>query len=143
MAKSGTPINRVLVFGASGHVGAHLVPLLAARGLTVRAVARRSPVIEACGRPGVELVQADTLAPDTVGPALDGIDVAYYLVHSMAAVRDLPRLGPRGRGELPRRRRTRRAERSRRAAGGAGGGIMNPDRGKGIPPRQPHGTTPL
>jgi uncharacterized protein YbjT (DUF2867 family) len=85
-------MNRVLVFGASGYVGTHLVPSLAARGLTVRAVARRRTVLEARGWPGVELVQADALAPDTLGPALDGIDVAYYLVHSMAAGRDFPRL---------------------------------------------------
>ncbi len=85
-------MKRALVFGASGYVGTHLVPCLAARGLTVRAAARRRAVLEARGWPGVELVQADALAPETLGPALDGIDVAYYLVHSMAAGRDFPRL---------------------------------------------------
>ena len=92
MASSETPMNRVLVFGASGYVGTHLVPCLAARGFTVRAAARRRAVLEARGWPGVELVQADALAPDTLGPALDGVDVAYYLVHSMAAGGDFPRL---------------------------------------------------
>jgi uncharacterized protein YbjT (DUF2867 family) len=85
-------MNRVLVFGASGYVGTHLVPCLAARGFTVRAAARRRAVLEARGWPGVELVQADALAPDTLGPALDQVDVAYYLVHSMAAGGDFPRL---------------------------------------------------
>jgi uncharacterized protein YbjT (DUF2867 family) len=85
-------VNRVLVFGASGYVGTHLVPCLAARGSTVRAAARRRAVLEARGWPGVELVQADALAPDTLGPALDQVDVAYYLVHSMAAGGDFPRL---------------------------------------------------
>ena len=83
---------RVLVFGASGYVGTHLVPVLVGRGLTVRAAARRRAVLEARDWPGVELVQADALTPDTLGPALEGIDVAYYLVHSMAAGREFPRL---------------------------------------------------
>ncbi|MBK7592505.1 MAG: DUF2867 domain-containing protein [Betaproteobacteria bacterium] len=85
-------MNRALVFGASGYVGTHLVPALAARGATVRAAARRRSVLEARDWPGVELVQADALAPDTLEPALAGVDVAYYLVHSMAAGRDFPRL---------------------------------------------------
>ena len=85
-------MNRALVFGASGYVGTHLVPALAARGATVRAAARRRSVLEARDWPGIELVQADALAPDTLGPALAGVDVAYYLVHSMAAGRDFPRL---------------------------------------------------
>ncbi len=81
-----------LVFGASGYIGTHLVPLLAARGFSVRAAARRRAAIEARAWPDAELVEADALARDTLGPALDGIDVAYYLVHSMAAGRDFPRL---------------------------------------------------
>ena len=40
-------MNRALVFGASGYVGTHLVPALAARGATVRAAARRRSVLEA------------------------------------------------------------------------------------------------
>ncbi len=85
-------MTRVLVFGATGYVGTHLVPSLVARGLTVRAAARRYSALEARGWPGVELIQADALAADSLGPALQGIDVAYYLVHSMAAGSDFPRL---------------------------------------------------
>ena len=32
---------------------------------------------------GCEVVRADVLEPETLGPALEGVDVAYYLVHSM------------------------------------------------------------
>ena len=32
---------------------------------------------------GCEVVEADVLKPETLGPALEGADVAYYLVHSM------------------------------------------------------------
>jgi uncharacterized protein YbjT (DUF2867 family) len=85
-------MTRALVFGATGYVGTHLVPFLAARGLVVRAAARRYSALEARGWQGVELVQADALSADSLGPALQGIEVAYYLVHSMAAGEDFPRL---------------------------------------------------
>ena len=75
----------VLVFGASGYVGANLVPRLTRAGLRVRASARSRKVLEARGWTGVELVEADALAPETLAAALAGIEIAYYLVHSMAA----------------------------------------------------------
>ena len=40
----------------------------------------------------VEIVGADALKPITLPAALEGIDTAYYLVHSMAAGRDFGRL---------------------------------------------------
>jgi len=79
-----------LVFGASGYVGSNLVPALLSAGHTVRAAARRLDAIEAREWPGVGCVQADALRPDSLAAALDGIDVAYYLVHSMAAGNDFP-----------------------------------------------------
>ncbi len=82
----------VLVFGATGYVGTNLVPRLVAHGYRVRAAGRVRSVLEARGWPGVELVVADALDAATLGPALAGIDVAYYLVHSMAAGRDFGRL---------------------------------------------------
>ncbi|MBX3716758.1 MAG: DUF2867 domain-containing protein [Burkholderiales bacterium] len=81
-----------LVFGASGYIGSHLVPALAARGWRVRACARHAGVLEAKPWPPVEIVAADALKPETLPAALAGIDVAYYLVHSMAAGRDFGRL---------------------------------------------------
>jgi uncharacterized protein YbjT (DUF2867 family) len=82
----------VLVLGASGYVGTHLVPCLASRGARVRAAARRAEVLEARGWLGVETVTADALDPASLDRALEGIDIAYYLVHSMAAGPDFPRL---------------------------------------------------
>jgi len=93
-------MTRVLVFGASGYVGSHLVPYLAARGFAVRAAARRHAALAARGWPDVELVAADALAPATLAPALAGIDIAYYLVHSMAAGREFPRLDREAAGNF-------------------------------------------
>jgi uncharacterized protein YbjT (DUF2867 family) len=84
--------GRVLVFAASGYIGSHLVPRLVAAGRRVRAAARHQEVLEGRGWEGVERVAANALRPESLGPALDGVKVAYYLVHSMAAGRHFPRL---------------------------------------------------
>lgn len=82
----------VLVLGASGYVGSHLVPWLASRGLGVRAAARRADALTARAWPGVECVSADALDPASLDAALAGIRTAYYLVHSMAAGPQFPQL---------------------------------------------------
>lgn len=84
-----------LVFGASGYVGANLVPLLAAEGRPVRATARNVETLTARNWQGVELCEADALVPESLDPVLRGIDTAYYLVHSMAAGRNFPDIDAR------------------------------------------------
>jgi len=79
---------RHLVFGASGYIGSNLVPELLRSGRRVRATARNVEVLEGRGWSGVELARADALDPATLPAVLAGVDVAYYLVHSMAAGRD-------------------------------------------------------
>jgi uncharacterized protein YbjT (DUF2867 family) len=86
------PEGLALVFGASGYVGTNLVPRLVAAGQRVRAAARNVKVLEARAWQGVELVQADALDVATLPAALQGVGVAYYLVHSMAAGRDFGRI---------------------------------------------------
>ena len=84
---------RLLVFGASGYVGTNLVPALLAAGMgRVRAAARNRKVLAAQPWQDVELVEADALKPDTLAAALADVDIAYYLVHSMAAGKDFGRL---------------------------------------------------
>jgi len=75
---------KVLVTGATGYIGGRLVPRLLERGHTVRVMVRDPSRIE--GRawaPNVEVVRGDLSLDETLEPALRGIDVAYYLVHSM------------------------------------------------------------
>ncbi|MDA0301388.1 MAG: DUF2867 domain-containing protein [Chloroflexi bacterium] len=86
---------RAVILGASGYIGSHLVPRLAARGVEVRAVARNLPALEARGW-GVECVAADVLRPETLDAALAGADTLYYLVHSMGSGADFPRLDRAG-----------------------------------------------
>ena len=85
---------RVLVTGASGFAGSLLVPRLLADGHDVRALARDPQRVlralarahgeqEGSGRPGLELIAGDALTGEGLAAALDGIEVAYYLIHSM------------------------------------------------------------
>lgn len=74
-----------LVFGASGYVGGYLVPHLVAAGVRVRAAARHPETLQGRGWGGLEMVRADALEPRTLTAALADVEVAYYLVHSMAA----------------------------------------------------------
>ena len=80
------------MFGASGYIGSNLVPHLVASGWRVRAAARNLAVLEARCWNSVELTEADALKPETLAGALAGIEVAFYLVHSMGAGRDFGRI---------------------------------------------------
>jgi uncharacterized protein YbjT (DUF2867 family) len=72
-----------LIVGATGYVGSLLTKSLVAEGRAVRALSRHPARV---GREGlVESVRADVLAAEGLDAALDGCDVAYYLVHSMEA----------------------------------------------------------
>lgn len=68
-------ISRVLVIGATGHVGGQVAAQLAAGGTPVRALARDP---RAASLPAdVEVVQGDLTAPETLDRALDGVDAVY------------------------------------------------------------------
>jgi uncharacterized protein YbjT (DUF2867 family) len=73
----------ILVTGASGFIGQRLTRALLAAGIRVRCLVRRSTALPA----GAAAVSGDLLAPETLPAAMDGIDTAYYLVHSMAGGR--------------------------------------------------------
>jgi uncharacterized protein YbjT (DUF2867 family) len=74
---------RILVTGISGYVGAALAPVLTAEGHFVRGFARSAERVVAAGARVEELVIGDALTGAGLDQALDGIDVAYYLIHSM------------------------------------------------------------
>lgn len=76
---------RILVTGGTGYVGGRLIPLLERQGLGVRCLARRPEFLRARVDGGTEVVAGDLLQPETLKPALEGIETAYYLVHSMGA----------------------------------------------------------
>ncbi|MGI5218585.1 SDR family oxidoreductase [Nocardia sp. CA-290969] len=76
---------RCVVFGATGYLGGRLVPELLRAGHSVRVFAR-SPgkLADAPWLGQVEVVRGDVTVAREVGAALEGQEVLYYLVHSLA-----------------------------------------------------------
>jgi uncharacterized protein YbjT (DUF2867 family) len=80
---------RCLVTGATGYIGGRLVPRLLESGFTVRALARNPDKLASVPwREDIEVVRGDLGDPVSLEGAFEGVDVAYYLVHSMGFSRD-------------------------------------------------------
>ncbi len=76
----------ILVTGATGYIASRLIPLLLDAGYRVRCLARNPERLKARRWYGqVEIVAGDVTRPETLPAAMDGVQAAYYLVHSMAA----------------------------------------------------------
>jgi len=76
----------IAVLGATGYIGARLVPRLLAAGWRVRAIGRNPAKLAGrpwSSHPQVEIVAGDVLEPEALEAALRGCQAAYYLVHSM------------------------------------------------------------
>ena len=76
----------ILVTGATGFVGSRLVPALVAAGHTVRTLVRDADDYDE--PEDVAVFEGDLLDAGSFDDALDGVDAAYYLVHSMQAGED-------------------------------------------------------
>jgi uncharacterized protein YbjT (DUF2867 family) len=74
-----------LVTGATGYIGGRLIERLRAEGRPVRGLARNPDRLEPAD--GVEPVYGDLLEDRGLAAALEGVDTAYYLVHSMEPAR--------------------------------------------------------
>ncbi len=98
----------MLVTGATGYVGARLVARLEREGHTIRAFARDPRRVVA----PVPVVEGDAVSGAGLDEALAGIDVAYFLIHSME-----PAASPDGKFVV---RERRAAENFARAAQDAG-----------------------
>lgn len=76
----------VLVTGASGYIGGRLVPRLLHSGYRVRCLVRDPQrLLGRVWADSVEVVRGDVTTADqgSLRAAFDGVQVAYYLVHSM------------------------------------------------------------
>lgn len=95
---------RILLTGATGYVGQQLLPVLVESGHDVRCLARKP---EALAGQASDVVQGDVLSGEGLDAALEGIEVAFYLIHSMAGGGDF--------AERDRRAANNFAEAARRA----------------------------
>ncbi len=74
---------RVLVTGANGYVGRRLIPELLHRGYIVRCMLRHEGGSQILTHPKLEIVYADGSNAEALRRAMEGVDVAYYLIHSL------------------------------------------------------------
>src|SRR5689334_3988189 len=75
--------KRAAVAGATGYVGGKLVGRLLAEDTEVIALARKPEKASDLADAGAEVRKGDVLERETLTEALQGAEVAYYLVHSM------------------------------------------------------------
>ena len=106
--------QRCLVTGATGYIGGRLVPRLLENGFEVRALARNPDKLDKVPwRDRIEVAKGDLGDPASLEAAFEGIDVVYYLVHSMGfekdfaaeerrAAQNVVSRRPQGRGEAHR-----------------------------------------
>lgn len=87
--------RRALLTGATGFVGSHLYPALVAAGWRVRCASRRPERAQAAS-PDREWVRFDVTDRASMRAALEGCEVAYYLVHGMAEGAGYPEREARG-----------------------------------------------
>jgi len=75
----------VLLTGATGYVGGRLLKALEQKDCRVRCLARRPEFLQPKVGAATQVVAGDLLEAQGLGPALAGVDIAYYLVHSMGS----------------------------------------------------------
>ncbi len=77
----------ILLTGATGYIGGRLLPLLESSGQPIRCIARNPEYLRSKVAPSTEVVEGDVLKPASLVSAMQGVDTAYYLVHSMGSAR--------------------------------------------------------
>lgn len=82
----GRPI--VLLTGATGYVGGRLLESLEKSPVHVRCLARKPEKLQSRVSAGAEVVAGDVHDPSSLTAALQNVDTAYYLVHSLSGSKD-------------------------------------------------------
>jgi uncharacterized protein YbjT (DUF2867 family) len=77
-------IKNVLLTGASGYVGGRLLRILENKNIRLRCLARIPSYLQEKTNPKTEIVKGDVLDIESLSKALAGIDIAFYLIHSMS-----------------------------------------------------------
>ena len=91
-----TSSQHVLLTGATGYVGGHLLGRLEATDVPVRSLTRRPEALARRVAPRTEVMTGDVLEPESLARAMEGISAAYYLVHSMSSAANFDELDRRG-----------------------------------------------
>jgi uncharacterized protein YbjT (DUF2867 family) len=70
-------MSPILVIGSTGHIGSQVVAQLSDKGVPVRAMTRKPGAARLPGQ--VELVQGDLTSPESLEPALNGVDKLFLV----------------------------------------------------------------
>jgi uncharacterized protein YbjT (DUF2867 family) len=82
----------VLLTGATGYIGGRLLQRLEALDRSVRCLTRRPEVLAGRGAARTQIIAGDLLDPESLVAAMDGVQDAYYLVHSMGGAGEFEQL---------------------------------------------------
>jgi uncharacterized protein YbjT (DUF2867 family) len=82
----------VLLTGATGYIGGRLLKALERQSIAVRCLCRNPEVLRGRVAAGTQVVAGDLLHAASLGPALAGVETAFYLVHAMQSGREFERL---------------------------------------------------
>ncbi len=88
--------RRILIAGATGYIGGLLLERLRENEEAIRCLARTPSKLDHLQETGVEVVQGNVLERDSLTPALQHVDTAYYLIHTMGAGGDFHERDVRG-----------------------------------------------
>lgn len=91
---------RVLVTGATGYIGGRLLHELDQSRYRVRALARRPEFLAGRVPDHVDVVEGDVLDESSLAAVLEGVDAAFYLIHSMGTAGDFESEDRRGAGHF-------------------------------------------
>jgi len=76
-------MDKILVTGATGYIGGRLVRELMIRGYTLRVLVRSESSEHSILWPGVEIIVGDALNYKSLCNAMKGVEIAFYLIHSL------------------------------------------------------------
>src|ERR1051325_4486516 len=82
----------VLLTGATGYIGGRLLRALERRSVAVRCLCRNPEPLRGRVAAGTQVVPGDLLDLASLGPALAGVDTAFYLVHALESGGEFERL---------------------------------------------------
>ena len=82
----------ILLTGATGYVGGLLLPALSRKFRHIKCMTRNPRSIAAGLEDGVTAVYGDTTDHDSLEEAMEGVDDAFYLVHSLGDSDDFEEL---------------------------------------------------
>ena len=78
----------ILLTGATGYIGGRLLRVLQNAGHRVRCITRRPEALQCCVAPTTEVVSGNVLDRESLKGTMDGVEIAYYMVHSMGSKGD-------------------------------------------------------